>query len=84
MSTAPDIDDLVANLSIQNFRPIRGGLYSALTELREARAALARVEAVCAEVEADDERHLNEFGQHLPGSVVCVAEMIRAALAGTP
>jgi hypothetical protein len=51
----------------------------------EADAAEARLEAVKAlaeKWEADDQEHLNTFGQHLPGSVVRFAEMIRAALAG--
>lgn len=46
----------------------------------QALATIARIEAVAAQVEADDREHLARHGQHLPGSVVTVAEMIRTAL----
>lgn len=48
-----------------------------------AESALASVVAVCEQVEADDRESLNTFGQHLAGSVITVAEMIRAALTPT-
>jgi len=51
-------------------------------ELAEARATIQRVEAACEQVEGDDRESLNTYGQHMPGSIVVVAEMVRAALRG--
>lgn len=51
-----DIDELVSNLSVQNFRPIRGRLYEALAELRQLRAWLEAVTALCS---AADEASLH-------------------------
>lgn len=42
---AVDIDFLVSQLSVQNFRPIRGQLYKALAELRMARMKMDAVRA---------------------------------------
>lgn len=52
-SDGADIDFLVSQLSIQNFRPIRSKLYAALKELREKRSDLAAVERECDEAKAD-------------------------------
>lgn len=40
-----DIDKLVGQLSLQDFRSARGGLYKALAELRELRAQFAAARA---------------------------------------
>lgn len=50
--------------------------------LREALAAFERVREVVAQVKADDHEYLSRVGQHLPGSVVTVAEMVESALGG--
>ena len=53
---------------------------AAVAEIAGRRRQIAAVREVCAQVEADDRTHLDLYGQHLPGSVIAVATMIRAAL----
>lgn len=52
-----DLDRLFHNLSVQNFRPIRGELYRALDELKVAREKLEKIRAL-PRYEADMDAYL--------------------------
>lgn len=78
-----DKDALVEALRAMDRDPcddLRDRLTAALARAEAAEARVAAVEAVAAQIEADDEESLNTYGQHLAGSVLVCAEMIRAAL----
>lgn len=62
----------------------RNFIAHARTDVPMLLATIERVRAVCDQVETDDADHLARYGQHLAGSVVVVAEMVRAAIDHAP